>query len=257
MLSDTQHEDRRMNGVGERRFSGTLTDEFDLWRLARPFMSEVHEVLRGAVAAFTERRDGPLRALDIGMGDGSITGLLLADDKLAVTGVDNEPEMIERARERLVEPLASGRLEIVLDDALHYLAAVPNGTFDVIASGYALHNMTVDHRARLEDEIWRALAPSGLFVNADKYAQTGEAHHRALRFQVNLFFDVLLPRAKYGLLRQWVLHYVEDEAPDRLMPEAATLERLGELGFADLEIVERRHMDAVLVANKPIGRSAG
>jgi tRNA (cmo5U34)-methyltransferase len=251
MLSDTQHEDRRMNGLGERRFSGTLTDEFDLWRLARPFMGELHEVVRGVVTAFTERRHGLLRALDIGMGDGSITGLLLTDEKLTVTGVDNEPEMIERARERLAEPLEGGRLEIVVDDALHYLAAVPSGAFDIIASGSALHNMTVDHRARVEDEIWRVLAPAGLFVNADKYAQAGEAHHRDLRHQVNLFFDVLLPREKYDLLRQWVLHYVEDEAPDRLMPEADTVERLSELGFADLEIAERCYMDAVLVGHKP------
>ena len=91
----------------------------------------------------------------------------------------------------------------------------------------------------------------GLFVNADKYAQAGEDHHRALRYQINLFFDLLLPREKYGLLRQWVLHYVEDEAPDRLMPEAETVARLSELGFADLEIADRRYMDAVLVAHKP------
>jgi hypothetical protein len=63
------------------------------------------------------------------------------------------------------------------------------------------------------------LAPSGLFINADKYAQAGEAHHQALRYQVNSFFDVLLPREKYELLREWVLHYVEDEAPDRVMLE--------------------------------------
>ena len=41
-----------MSGLGERRFSGMLTDEFHLWRLARPFMDEVHEVIRGAVTGF-------------------------------------------------------------------------------------------------------------------------------------------------------------------------------------------------------------
>jgi len=240
-----------MSDLGERRFSGALTDDYDLWRLARPFVGEVHEVVRRAVTAFTERRGCRLRALDIGMGDGAITRLLLADDKLAVTGVDSEPKMIERARERLAEPLAGGRLDIVLDDALHYLAAEPSGGFDLIASGYVLHNLTVDYRARVEEEIWRVLARSGLFVNADKYAQAGEAHRRALRYQISLFFDVLLPREKYDLLREWVLHYVEDEARDRLMPEADAVERLRELGFADLEIAERRYMDAVLVAHKP------
>src|SRR5262245_57170678 len=34
----------------ERRFSGTLGDDYELWRLARPFIGEVHEVVaRGAL----------------------------------------------------------------------------------------------------------------------------------------------------------------------------------------------------------------
>ena len=113
-----------------------------------------------------------------------------------------------------------------------------------------LHNLTADYRARLYDEIWRMLAPSGLFVNADKYAQTGEAHREALRWQLNRFFDVLVPRQSYDLLREWVLHYVDDEAPDRVMPEADAITRLNDLGFADVRIAYRRYMDAVLIAHK-------
>jgi SAM-dependent methyltransferase len=82
----------------ERRFSGTLGDDYELWRLARPFLGEVHEVVVRAVRSFTQARDRPLRALDIGMGmgDGAIIGLLLGDAQLAVTGVDNEPKMIKK-----------------------------------------------------------------------------------------------------------------------------------------------------------------
>ena len=137
-----------------------------------------------------------------------------------MTGVDNEPKMIERARERLGTGLASGRLEIVLADALQFLAGRPSDAYDIIASGYCLHNLTVDDRARLYEELWRVLALVGLLVNADKYAQAGQAQHEALRSQLDLFFDVCLARGKYELLREWVLHYVEDEAADRVMPEA-------------------------------------
>ena len=237
--------------LGERRFTGLLTDEYDLWRLARPFIGEVHDVVVGAVHSFAQDREGPLRALDIGMGDGAITTLLLADGKVAVTGVDNEPQMISRARERLATELEGGRLEIVLDDALRFLTDQPSDAFDVIASGYVIHNLSSDYRARLYDEIRRTLAPSGLFINADKYAQAGAAHHEALRYQVGLFFDVLVPRENYDLLRAWVLHYVEDEAPDRIMLEAEAIERLTDLGFADVEIAYRRYMDAVLTARIP------
>jgi ubiquinone/menaquinone biosynthesis C-methylase UbiE len=234
----------------ERRFSGRLSDDYDLWRLARPFLGEVHEIVIRAVRSFTEARDRPLRALDIGMGEGAITRLLVADAQLSVTGVDNEPKMIKKAREHLTAELASGRLKIVLDDALHFLTNQPSHAFDIIASGYVLHNLTADYRGRLYDEIWRMLAPSGLFVNADKYAQTGEAHREALRWQLNRFFDVFVPRQRYDLLREWVLHYVEDEAADRVMPEADAITRLNDLGFADVRIAYRRYMDAVLIAHK-------
>jgi len=181
----------------------------------------------------------------MGMADGAITELLLADTKLAVTGVDNEPKMIERARGRLAAELASGRLKIVL--VTHCTSSPTN---DIIASGYVLHNLTADYRAGLYNEIWRALAPSGLFVNADKYAQTGEAHREALRWQLNRFFDVLAHRQRYDLLREWVLHYVEDEAANRVMPEADAITRLNDVGFADVRITYRRLMDAVLIAYK-------
>ena len=91
----------------ERRFSGRLSDDYDLWRLARPFLGEVHEIVIRAVRSFTEARDRPLRALDIGMGmgEGAITRLLVADAQLSVTGVDNEPKMIKKAREHLTAEL--------------------------------------------------------------------------------------------------------------------------------------------------------
>jgi ubiquinone/menaquinone biosynthesis C-methylase UbiE len=234
----------------ERRFSGRLSDDYDLSPLARPFLGEVHEIVIRAVRSFTEARDRPLRALDIGMGEGAITKLLVADAQLSVTGVDNEPKMIKKAREHLTAELSSGRLKIMLDDALHFLINQPSHAFDIIASGYVLHNLTADYRARLYDEIWRMLAPSGLFVNADKYAQTGEAHREALRWQLNRFFDVFVPRQRYDHLREWVLHYVDDETPDRVMPEADAITRLNDLGFADVRIAYRRYMDAVLIAHK-------
>jgi len=200
--------------LAERRFSGALGDDYELWRLARPFLGEMHDVVVRAVRSFTQTQNRPLRALDIGMGmgHGAITGLLLADAQLSVTGVDNEPKMIKRAHERLAADLSSGRLKIVLDDALHFLTNQPSHAFDIIASGFVLHNLTADYRAGLYNEIWRVLAPSGLFVNADKYAQTGEAHREALGWQLTRFFDVFLPRQRYDLWRAWVLHYVEDEA---------------------------------------------
>ena len=52
-------------------------------------------------------------------------------------------------------------------------------------------------------------------------------------------------------MREWVLHYAEDEVADRVMPEADAIMRLELLGFANVKIVYRKYMDAVLVARKP------
>ena len=239
------------SSLGERRFAGKLSDDYPLWRLARPFLDEVHEAFARELRGFTNGRRRPLRVLDIGMGDGAITKILLQDAKLDVTGIDNEPKMIEQARRALRPSIAGGRLTVALDDALHYLAARPQHSLDIVASGYVLHNLTANYRERLYDEIWRVLAPAGLLINADKYAQQGEAHREALNWQLGLFCDVLESRGQYDLLREWVLHYVEDEATDRVMPEADATIRLELLGFANVNTVYRKHMDAVLVARKP------
>ena len=241
----------RSDSLGERRFAGKLSDEYPLWRLARPFLDEVHEVFGEALHGFTQDRSRPLRVLDIGMGDGAMTKILLQDAKLDVTGIDNEPKMLEQAERGLGASITSGRLAIALDDALHYLAVLPQHSLDVVASGYVFHNLTVNYRERLYDEIWRVLAPAGLLINADKYAQHGEAHREALNWQLGLFFDVLCTRGQHDLLREWVLHYVEDEGADRIMPEDDAITRLESLGFANVKIVYRKYMDAVLVARKP------
>ncbi len=236
---------------GEKRFAGALSDDYPLWRLARPFLGEVHGAVSAELAKFAQDRAAPLRAVDIGMGDGAITRLLLAEPKLAVSGLDNEPKMIAQAEKALHGAVDEGRLKIVLEDAVGFLAGLPADSIDIAASGYVLHNLTEDYRDKVYDEIFRVLKPGGLFVNADKYAQSGQAHRDALRWQLGLFFDVLTPRQQYDLLRDWVLHYVEDEMPGRVMQEADAVVRLARVGFVEERIVYRKHMDAVLVARKP------
>jgi tRNA (cmo5U34)-methyltransferase len=236
---------------GEKRFAGALSDDYPLWRLARPFLGEVHGVVSARLAEFAHDRAAPLRAVDIGMGDGAITRLLLAEPKLYVTGIDNEPKMIAQAEKALHGAVAEGRLKIVLEDAHAFIAGLPADSVDIATSGYVLHNLTEDYRDKVYGDIFRVLKPGGLFINADKYAQSGQPHRDALRWQLGLFFDVLAPRQKYDLLRDWVLHYVEDEMPGRVMLEADAVSRLERVGFEDVAIVYRKHMDAVLVARKP------
>ena len=234
----------------ERRFAGELSDRYELWRVARPHLETIHRAVSDQVARFAEARGDRVQAVDVGCGDGAITTLLLENPRLDVVGVDNEPKMIVQALERMARWIEPGRLSIVEADALRYLTQQEDGSVDLVASGYVFHNMTPAYRAEVFAENFRVLRPGGLFVNADKYARDGEAHFQDLKWQVDRFFDAFGDADHIDILRAWVLHYIEDEGPNHLMPETATRAELEAVGFVDISTVCRERMDAVMVARK-------
>ena len=73
---------KRSDSLGERRFAGKLSDDYPLWRLARPFLDDVHEVFAQALGGFTQGQNRPLRVLDIGMGDRAITKICFKTQSL-------------------------------------------------------------------------------------------------------------------------------------------------------------------------------
>jgi hypothetical protein len=112
--------------------------------------------------------------------------------------------------------------------------------------------MERDYRDALHSQIFRVLVDGGLFVNADKYAPQDENERfEALGTALTRFFDAYAPLGKLDLLKEWVLHNVADQAPDRCMKEGDTVVKLKEIGFCGTRILYRSNMEAVLVAYKP------
>ncbi|MCP4385283.1 MAG: class I SAM-dependent methyltransferase [Hyphomicrobiales bacterium] len=237
---------------GGRRFAGELSDRYDLWRVARPHLEAIHRAISDQVSRFAEAHGDRVNAVDIGCGDGAITGLLLDDARVDVVGVDNEPKMIAQALGGMTQWIERGRLSVVEADACGYLAEQEDGSIDLVASGYVFHNLTPAYRTKVFAEIRRVVRPGGLFINADKFARDGEAHYQDLKWQVDRFFEAFGDVEHIDILRAWVLHYIEDEGPNHLMPESATLKELGGLGLVDLSIICRERMDAVMVARKAV-----
>jgi len=234
----------------ERRFSGHLSDRYDLWRVARPHLETIHRAVSDQVTGFAKEHGDRVHALDIGCGDGAIIALLLDDARIDVVGVDNEPKMVAQALAHLTRWIELGRLSIVEDDADRYLADQADGSVDLVVSGYVFHNLTPAYRAEAFAEVYRVLRSGGLFINADKYARDGNVHFQDMKWQVERFFEAFGDTEHIDILRAWVLHYIEDESPKHLMLESAALAELEELGFTDPSIVCRERMDAVLVARK-------
>ncbi len=56
---------------------------------------------------------------------------------------------------------------------------------------------------------------------------------------------------KHDLLKEWVLHNGADQAPDRVVREKETIQRMEQVGYTEVKILHRENMKAVLVATKP------
>lgn len=102
--------------------------------------------------------------LDLGCGDGRLIDLAIGarPSMIAVTGLDNSPPMIERARHRFLD---EPRVTIEDHDLRSILPDI--GTFDVIVSGFAIHHLSHERKQPLFGEITTRLRPGGVFANLE------------------------------------------------------------------------------------------
>ena len=233
----------------DKRFHGRIGDEYDFIRQVIPHFDELQAQVGSAIARL--KKPTP-QILEIGCGDGITTSAILkARPDATVVALDHEPKMIAQAQKMLRVQLRAGRCQLELADALAFVSHLPSRSVDAVASAMTLHNLTSAYRRKLHRQIYRVLAPGGIFVNADKYAPQNDAERfAALDLALRRFFDVFLPLRKYGLLEEWVLHNVADQGPERAMKQKDATEELRRLGFARITLGRRRNMESVLVATK-------
>lgn len=234
----------------ERRFSGRLAEEYELLELAYPDFRSFQQQLVSHVERLPA--GSPLLLLEIGAGKGFTTDLVLqARSDVTIDAVDNEPAMISQLKEKHRDAVRSDALRPVERDALEFVREQEEGRYDAFFSAFTLHNLHTSYREKLLPELFRVLKPGGLFVNADKYAPDGQAQFDALETQLGRFFDAFVPLGKYELLRDWVLHNVMDQSPQRCQRESEAVAQLEQVGFRNVAAEGRSNMQAVVVAGKP------
>jgi len=118
-----------------------------------------YETLQARTAEATGEA-GAVEILELGVGTGETARRLLERHPGArLTGIDESPPMLERARTVLP---ASAELRVGrLQDAL------PAGPFDLVVSALAVHHLTPAEKRDLFARIAAALRPGGRFVLAD------------------------------------------------------------------------------------------
>ena len=224
-------------------------DEFDLSGIAIPHREELQNNISTVIKEeFQSKSVDEIKVLEIGCGTGYTTSIILdADNRTRIVAVDNDEEMLEKAK----EVLENKRVELIEEDALEFLKKQSSDSFDVCASAFTLHNFTSDYREKVLQEMYRVLRPGGIFVNADKYALDDESKHKeALSWQLQQFKDKFSEINRIDLIEKWTSHYVRDDQPEIIMKESESITSMSKIGFQEIKIVFRKKMEAVVKARK-------
>lgn len=106
----------------------------------------------------------PVRLLDIACGTGELAWRLnrLHPEMLEITGLDNSPQMLEQARQKLA---GSKQAHFVLADATQSVLPFSDASFEAVVFANALHYLSDPDSLLLE--VRRTLKPGGQLVVED------------------------------------------------------------------------------------------
>jgi tRNA (cmo5U34)-methyltransferase len=234
----------------ERRFSNKAGEEYDLFSICLPHQEEIQKQTVLTLVNHFKKDIPKIDVLEIGFGTGITSKELLASDtRVHLIGVDNEPAMLKRGLDKLIE-IPNERFKLEIIDALEYLKTQPDNSFDAVVSVWVLHNLHKQIRRNILEEIYRVLKSGGIFVNGDKIAVTDNTLHKEhLEWQFQQF-NVYNEIDRTDLKKEWTEHYIEDENPDRILYEDVFLKDLQEIGFKQPSISNRHYLDAISSAIK-------
>jgi tRNA (cmo5U34)-methyltransferase len=180
------------------------------------------------------------RFVDLGIGTGALAERILRRVRTAqMIGIDVDSKMLDEAARRL-KPVAGERLQLKLQDFGSGLPTEQNGYFAALA----LHHIAqLDSKQALYRAVYDALAPGGIFVNADAmFEELGSNQHRS-RWAKHLVSSGFTESEAYGHLQSW-------QQEDCYFSLEIELGLLQKAGFARRDVVWRYGPMAVVAGEK-------
>lgn len=197
-----------------------------------------YEAFYGAAVGALGLASRPLRrVLDLGAGTGLLArAVARAHPEAQLTLLDGAQGMLDVAR-------------AALGDAAGYVTgdfadAPPRGPWDAVVSALAIHHLEDPGKRALYARVRAALAPGGVFVNAEQVSAPTAALDAAYAD-----WHERSARALGATDEQWA-GARERMRADHLAPLHEQLRWLREAGFADVDCIFKDHGFAVLVARR-------
>lgn len=131
------------------------------------------------LAAAVCLEEKPRRVLDLGCGTGDLTISIarLADEDVAITGLDYSLPMLERARQKAARAGVAEKIKFVHGEATHL--PFPDSSLDCVGISFAFRNLTYKNplcRPHFT-EVQRVLKPGGRYV----IVESSQPENRVIR----------------------------------------------------------------------------
>ncbi len=191
---------------------------------------------------FQKQQD--IKILEIGVGEGDLTAYILRyNPTLTISCLDISQEMIDSSKKLLAAYL--DRIRFIQADAVDYLKDCPV-TYDLIVSAWTIHNFSWEDKISFLKATFSSLHVWGSFLLMDKiYPDSCEVSHELLHTQINRF--KYLPTA---LAEEIISHEHQDFLDTYRMDVSATIDILKDIGFQNIELLDRVERDVLLIAKK-------
>ena len=193
-------------------------------------LSPANDILRYITALeFKRHYKAGMRVLELGCGEGDSARDILKLTDAPIDMLDISAEMIEQCKTNLVTYIKN--LNFICSDASTYLRRCD--PYEIIASSWTLHNLKQSDKKEVLQGVYGKLSENGVFILMDKvYPATGGRE----------LFDLQMKRYRYldpDVAKEIVAH---EEMP--------FLSVLKQIGFKNVQIIDRVERDIVLLAYK-------